>query len=159
MYKYLLIFTTAKKMDDFTQYSEHIINCVKQYNETSATSKNYKHIQEPVKITEENIELILESDNKLPTPLRALWLFSKLMLENEEVLKYSLGTRFLKPIIIKEITNTENSGGISDSEALKLLIDIYMTNPETAYMKKQNEAIKEGIKSLLEGYSLKKEGE
>lgn len=156
MYKYLLVFTTAKKMDDFTQYSEHVINCVKQYNETSATSKNYKHIQEPVKITEENIELILESDNKLPTPLRALWLFSKLMLKNEEILKYSLGTRFLKPIIIKEITQIENTDGLSDIEALKLLIDIYMTIPETSYMKKENEQIKAGVRELLEGYTLKK---
>lgn len=158
MYRYYLCITSAKKMDNFKNFSTHINSCVKRFNNTSCESRNYKHIVEPVIINKDNIELKLESDNELSTPLRALWLFSKLLLEDKELSEYCLGTRFLKPISIKQLEVEDEQFNLKDSDILKLLIDIYVNDKNLSpFMDKLNKNMKAKINLLAYEYMSKRE--
>ena len=157
MMRYYLCITTAKKMEDFTKYSVHICNCVKKFNTISNDSRNYKNIREPIVINKESLELELESHHELRTPLRALWLFSKLLLEDSQGLgQYVLGTRFLKLISVRQVTSEKTN--LSDREILKQIIDIYLDDKNLSpYMNQLNDTVKNKINQLVIDYMYKKE--
>lgn len=130
MYRYKMTITTSNKIEDLDKYSDDIKRCVTIYNKRSERSKNRKHIEEPIEIFDTHMIVILQSDNPLQTPLKALWLFSKLLLKESELGKYSTGTRFLKPLKIECISSGATKQKISNEDALKKLVEIYVTNED-----------------------------
>lgn len=65
MYQYRYCITTAKKIQNISEYASEIEQCVILFNEASHIARSYKNIVLPLKYDQENLEFILESENDL----------------------------------------------------------------------------------------------
>lgn len=154
-YQYIVVVTTAKKMDDFNQYKEVIFECRDIYNKKSAHSRNPKKI-EKITIYKESLEIELNSVNKLNTPLKALWQFSTSLVQKKVLGKYINGSRLFVPLLVKEVSDNGERAFISNQEIVKKVIEIFIDDSSEKEIQKINEEFRKEIRYIIEQYELRK---
>ena len=160
MYKYQYCITTAKKIDNISDYSTEIEKCVFEFNKASHKARNYKNIVLPITYDKGNIEFTFESKHDLgdSPSLKPLWLFSKLLLEVDGLKNYCVNKRFLKIVYIKRKGIDDLESELSDKEILKVLLDIYIKESALSpYMNRLNTEVKLEINHIVKKYLDKRE--
>lgn len=154
-YRYIVVVTTAKKMDDFNQYKEVIFECGDIYNQKSSNSRNPKKI-EKITIYKESLEIELNSVNELNTPLKALWQFSTSLVQKEVLGKYINGSRLFIPLLVKNVSDENKKKIISNQEIVKKVIEIFIDDSSEKEIQKINEEFRKEIRYIIEQYELRK---
>lgn len=154
-YRYIVVVTTAKKMDDFNQYREVIFECGDIYNQKSSNSRNPKKI-EKITIYKESLEIELNSVNELNTPLKALWQFSTSLVQKEVLGKYINGSRLFIPLLVKNVSDENKKEIISNQEIVKKVIEIFIDDSSEKEIQKINAEFRKEIRYIIEQYELRK---
>lgn len=151
-YQYCIVVKTAKRMDDFNQYKEVILECRDVYNEKSANSRNPKKIGK-ITFHKENLEIELSSESQLNTPLIALRQFSTALVKKKVMEKYMRDSRLFVCLRVKNISNTES---YSNQEVVKKVIEIFDDEYSEQEIQQINKEFRQEIRYTIEQYKLRK---
>lgn len=158
MYTYLvhLCLFDKKNQCNLTDFKDEIDQAVINYNRIGLrATKNPKRITN-IKVESEILEIELESNIKLNLPTKSLAGFSRCLLDvSDDFEKFASNGRLFKGVSCKEKNITKESLSINanedikDNEAIKMVIDIFLSCEE---LDSNEVKFKDEIKNILKEY-------